>query len=318
MARLIGPPLSNIPWQEPDGDEPVWRYANNPIITAAQVRGANSVFNSAVVPFGGGFTGVFRVDDKRREMTLRAGCSADGLSFSIDDSEIQWDIPPGMEPPSYGYDPRVTSLEDRFLISFCSGFHGPTIALGETRDFKHFKLIENITLPYNRNGVIFPRLINGRYMMLSRPSDRGHTPFGDIFLSQSEDLIHWGRHRFVMKPEQPWESTKVGAGPVPIETSEGWLLIYHGVLTSCSGYVYHFGAALLDLEEPWRVIRRSAEYLLAPHELYERTGDVPNVVFPCAALTDSATGRIAVYYGAGDSVTALCFTTLDRLLASLR
>ena len=131
-------------------------------------------------------------------------------------------------------------------------------------------------------------------MMLSRPSDRGHTPFGDIFLSQSDDLVHWGKHRFVMAPKQPWESTKIGAGPIPIETSEGWLLFYHGVLTSCTGYVYHFGACLLDLEKPWIVRRRCAPYLMSPQKLYEQVGDVPNVVFPCAALVDPPTGRISI------------------------
>jgi beta-1,4-mannooligosaccharide/beta-1,4-mannosyl-N-acetylglucosamine phosphorylase len=151
-------------------------------------------------------------------------------------------------------------------------------------------------------------------MLLSRPSDPGHTPFGEIFLSQSDDMVHWGRHRWVMGPSQPWESTKIGAGPAPIETTEGWLLIYHGVLTSCSGYVYHWGACLLDLEEPWKVRARGSSYLMAPHEPYERVGDVPNVVFPCAALADGATGRLAIYYGAADTVTALAFAEIGELV----
>ena len=121
-----------------------------------------------------------------------------------------------------------------------------------------------------------------KYAMLSRPSDNGHTPFGDIFYSESPDMTHWGRHRFVMGKAGGWQSTKIGAGPTPIETSEGWLLIYHGVLTSCNGFVYSFGAALLDLDQPWRVMYRTEPYLLAPQAPYERVGDVPNVAFPCA------------------------------------
>jgi len=117
-----------------------------------------------------------------------------------------------------------------------------------------------------------------------------------------------------MKPQQPWESTKIGPGPVPIETSEGWLLIYHGVLTSCNGYVYHFGAVLLDLEQPWKVIKRCKPYLMGPVEPYELSGDVPNVVFPCAALTDAETGKIAIYYGAADTHVGLAFTQIDILL----
>ena len=102
--------------------------------------------------------------------------------------------------------------------------------------------------------------------------------------------------------------------PTPIETDEGWLLIYHGVLATCSGYVYRMGAALLDLNEPWRVKARSRDYILAPYELYECVGDVPNVVFPCAALADPSTGRIAIYYGCADTVTGLAFTTVDELM----
>jgi beta-1,4-mannooligosaccharide/beta-1,4-mannosyl-N-acetylglucosamine phosphorylase len=154
--------------------------------------------------------------------------------------------------------------------------------------------------------------------MLSRPSDNGHTPFGDIFLSQSPDMVHWGEHRHVMGVSGGWQSTKIGAGPIPIETPEGWLLFYHGVLTSCNGFVYSFGAALLDLEEPWTVIYRGASYLLSPQKLYENVGDVPNVVFPCAALYDEATGQIAIYYGGADTVTALAFCKLDEILDFLK
>jgi beta-1,4-mannooligosaccharide/beta-1,4-mannosyl-N-acetylglucosamine phosphorylase len=150
--------------------------------------------------------------------------------------------------------------------------------------------------------------------MLSRPSDRGHTPWGDIFLSQSPDMRYWGEHRFVMGTKGVWQSTKIGAGPTPIETTEGWLLIYHGVLTSCNGFVYSAGAALLDLEEPWKVLYRTASYILSPQTLYECVGDTPNVAFPCAALCDAPTGRIAIYYGAADTVTCLAFTQVDDLM----
>jgi beta-1,4-mannooligosaccharide/beta-1,4-mannosyl-N-acetylglucosamine phosphorylase len=131
-------------------------------------------------------------------------------------------------------------------------------------------------------------------------------------------MCHWGCHRFVMEPKPGWQSTKVGAGPTPIETTEGWLLIYHGVLTSCNGFVYCAGAALLDLDEPWKVMYRTAPYILSPWELYECVGDVPNVVFPCAALCDAPSGRIAFYYGAADTVTGLAFTQVDELIAFIK
>ena len=217
----------------------------------------------------------------------------------------------------YAYDPRVTKIGDIYYVTWCNGYHGPTIGVGYTKDFTKFYQLENAFLPYNRNGVLFPKKINGNFAMLSRPSDTGHTAFGDIFYSESPDLTYWGKHRHVMGTiNDGWQSTKIGAGPVPIETEHGWLLIYHGVLTSCNGYVYSMGAALLDLKQPWKVLKRTKNFILAPWELYECVGDVPNVVFPCAALHDDK-GRIAVYYGAADTVTALAFTTVDELIGAM-
>ena len=219
---------------------------------------------------------------------------------------------------THAYDPRVTWLEDRYFVTWCAGYHGPTIGLGFTHDFETFHQLDHAYLPFNRNGVLFPRRVGGQYLMLSRPSDNGHTPFGDIFLSESPDLVHWGRHRHVLGTiPWTWQGTKVGAGPTPIETAEGWLLLYHGVLTSCNGFVYSMGAALLDLDRPWRVIARLSDYLVAPHEPYEQVGDVPNVVFPCAALVDPASGRLAIYYGGADTVTCLAFAHISELLAAL-
>jgi beta-1,4-mannooligosaccharide/beta-1,4-mannosyl-N-acetylglucosamine phosphorylase len=214
----------------------------------------------------------------------------------------------------YAYDPRVVWIEDRYYVTWCNGYHGPTIGIAYTNDFEVYHQIENAFLPYNRNGVLFPRRVKGKYAMLSRPSDRGHTPFGDIFYSESPDMVHWGRHRFVMGPKRGWQSTKIGAGPIPIETTEGWLMIYHGVITQCNGFEYSVGAVLLDLDEPWKVMYRTAPYILGPKEVYERVGDTSNVVFPCAALVDAPTGRIAIYYGAADTVVCLAFTQVDELI----
>ena len=115
-----------------------------------------------------------------------------------------------------------------------------------------------------------------------------------------------------------WQSTKVGAGPIPIETTEGWLMIYHGVLTSCNGFVYSAGAALLDIDKPWKVIHRTRPYILSPQKLYECVGDVPNVAFPCAAVCDAPTGRIAIYYGGADTVVCLAFTQVDELIGFIK
>ena len=311
--------MPNIPWEEKPNNcsDVVWRSSSNPIIPRDLIPHSNSIFNSAVVPFEGGFAGVFRVDNKKREMRIHRGKSKDGVHWEIDEGPIQFycDIDEYAHFEHH-YDPRVCWIEDRYYVTWCNGYHGPTIGVGYTHDFERFYQLENAFLPYNRNGVLFPRKINGKYAMLSRPSDTGHTPFGDIFYSESPDMCHWGRHRHVMGPttKWSWQSTKVGAGPTPIETTEGWLLVYHGVLTSCNGYVYSMGAALLDSDEPWKALYRSAAYLLSPQELYECVGDTPNVVFPCAALYDAPTGRVAIYYGGADTVTCLAYTQVDELV----
>jgi beta-1,4-mannooligosaccharide/beta-1,4-mannosyl-N-acetylglucosamine phosphorylase len=312
------PPLPNIPWEERPDDchDVVWRYSANPIIPRDLIPSSNSIFNSAVVPFGDAYAGVLRCDNKQRQMNLHQGFSINGIDWQLEDEPIEWIyVDPEIGEYQCRYDPRVVWLEDRYYITWCNCYHGYTIGAGYTHDFETFYQIENAFLPYNRNGVLFPRRINGNYAMLSRPSDTGHTPFGDIFYSESPDLVYWGKHRWVMGTVPwSWQSTKIGAGPVPIETPEGWLLFYHGVLTSCNGFVYSFGAALLDLDQPWIVIHRGSPYLLSPQTSYECVGDVPNVAFPCAALYDPPTGRIAIYYGEADTVTALAFAQLDEVL----
>lgn len=318
---IIGPALPNIPWEDrPAASRDVlWRSQRNPIIPHDLIPNSNSIFNSAVVPFGDGFAGVFRCDDKARTMQLHSGKSDDGVRWNIQNERIQF-VPDNDSVAEicdfvYGYDPRVQWIEDRYYVTWCNGYHGPTIGVGYTYDFETFYQLENAYLPYNRNGVLFPRKINGKYAMVSRPSDTGHTPFGDIFYSESPDMVHWGRHRFVMAPTDGWQSTKIGAGPIPIETTEGWLMIYHGVLTSCNGFVYSMGAALLDIDQPYKVMYRTKPYLLAPQAPYERTGDVPNVAFPCAALADAATGRMAIYYGGADTVVCMAFAYVDEIIA---
>lgn len=318
-VKIIADNLENIPWEEkPDGVEGVvWRSSENPIIEWNPIPVGARAFNSAVVPFEGEFAGVFRIDYKNGRAHLHSGRSKDAIDWNIDHEPIKWLDEEGNDAkPNYAYDPRVVKIEDTYYVQWCTDFNGPTIGLGMTKDFKSFTRMENAFVPYNRNGVLFPRKINGRYVMLNRPSDTGHTPFGDIFLSQSLDMKFWGMHRHVMSKgsEGWWEATKIGGGPVPIETTEGWLLFYHGVSGTCNGFVYSMGAAILDIDEPSKVLYRTRDYLLTPEKEYETTGFVPNVVFPCATLHDAKTGRIAIYYGAADTYTAVAYTKVDELV----
>lgn len=311
-----------IPWQpRPDGDPSVvWRSSANPIIRPGCFDQVLGVFNSAVVPFEDRFAGVFRVETRLRFPKLHAGFSNDGVNWDINPQPLRFETDVAERPAEeYAYDPRVTTIDGRHYVTWCAGDTGPTIGIAWTEDFQTYHRTESAFLPFNRNGVLFPKKIDGYYWMLSRPSDDGHTPFGDIFISRSPDLTHWGHHRCLMKSGGLehgvwWQSTKIGAGAVPIETAEGWLILYHGVMGLCNGFEYSMGAALLDLEQPWKVRYRARRLLLTPEAPYETTGHVAGVVFPCAALVDESTGRIAIYYGAADTTSCLAYSTIDAIL----
>ncbi|WP_317126534.1 glycoside hydrolase family 130 protein [Aureibaculum marinum] len=311
----------DIPWQEkPKGsNDIIWRYSKNPIINRYDIPSSNSIFNSAVVPYKDGYAGVFRCDNKAVQMNIFAGFSKDGINWEINHEPIKMQAGnTQMIESSYKYDPRVVFIEDRYWITWCNGYHGPTIGIGYTFDFIEFFQCENAFLPFNRNGVLFPQKINGKYAMLSRPSDNGHTPFGDIYISYSPDMKYWGEHRIVMKAtpfeESAWQCTKIGAGPIPILTEEGWLMIYHGVINTCNGFRYAMGSAILDKDNPNHVKYRTRDYLLGPAVDYEMIGDVPNVVFPCAALHDTEQDKLAIYYGAADTSVALAFGRLSKVV----
>ena len=321
-VKIYGDAVKNMPWQEkPEGfDGVVWRHDNNPIIDWNPTKKSARIFNSAVLPYEDGFIGVFRADHKNGRPQLHLGRSTDALNWDIEDEEIHWVDEQGNDyQPSYAYDPRLVKIEDTYYIVWCCDFGGAALGLGMTKDFKTFVRLENPFIPFNRNGVLFPRKVNDKFLLLSRPSDSGHTPFGDIFLSESPDLVHWGRHRRVMTKggQGWWQGTKIGSG-APIETSEGWLMFYHGVSGTCNGFVYSMGAAILDKENPSKVLYRTRDYLLTPEKEYETTGFVPNVAFPCATLQDPETGRIAIYYGAADTYVAVAYAQVDELVKYIK
>ena len=317
---LTGGSLPNIPWQNRPGDDrhdaPLWRYSGNPVIGRNPAPGVARIFNSAVCPWEDGFVAVLRGEQVNGMPHIYLGRSRDGIHWHVEPDRIPFVNGQG-EPfmPRYAYDPRLVKVEDTYYIMWCQDNYGAAIGMAQTKDFRTFTRLENPFIPFNRNAVLFPRKVNGRYLLLSRPSDSGHTPFGDIWLSQSPDMTFWGMHRHVMsRGDKWWESVKIGAGAAPIETSEGWLLLYHGVSSTCNGFVYSIGGAILDIDEPSRVLWRCENFLLTPEEAYEERGFVPNVCFPCATLQDADTGRIAIYYGAADTVVGLAFTRVDELV----
>jgi predicted GH43/DUF377 family glycosyl hydrolase len=169
-----GEPLPNIPWEDkPKGCiDVVWRYSGNPILDWNPIPKAARIFNSAVLPYNNEFVGVFRADQRNGRATLFFGKSKDGLKWEIGPDPIRWLDENGKPNPiSYGYDPRFVKLDDTYYVVWCDDMHGASIGLGKTKDFKTFIRMPNPLMPFNRNGVLFPKKINGKYILLSRPSE---------------------------------------------------------------------------------------------------------------------------------------------------
>ena len=314
--------LPNLPWQERPADctAPVWRYQENPIISRNPIPGVARIFNSAVIPYEGDLVGVYRGEQVNGIPFIYLGRSEDGLHWTFYKEKINFVIEKGeCFMPIYAFVPRLVKVEDTYYVIWCQDFYGASIGVAKTTDFKTFTRIENPFIPFNRNAVLFPRKINDKFMMLSRPSDSGHTPFGDIFISESPDMEYWGKHRHVMgKGSEWWQNVKIGGGAAPIETSEGWLLFYHGVTGTCNGYVYSIGGAILDIDNPSVVKYRCDTFLLTPEEWYEERGFVPNVTFPCATIHDAESGKIAIYYGCADTYVGLAFTEVDEIVSYIK
>ena len=227
---------------------------------------------------------------------LRLARSRDGIHFQIDDKPFLF---PAHANEAFGIeDARITFLEGEYWITYTAvSEHGPAVGLAKTTDFKTVERVGLVLPPPNKDVALFPERVNGKYLMLHRPmvSDIGKP---SVWLADSTDGIHWGNHRFLFGPTaNVWESLKIGAGPEPILTDEGWLVCYHG---SSPTHGYGLGLALLDRNDPTRLLARTPAPLLTPDLPWEREGFFPNVVFS-NGWVQQPDGRILVYYGAADS-----------------
>jgi predicted GH43/DUF377 family glycosyl hydrolase len=191
--------------------------------------------------------------------------------------------------------------------------------MARTKDFNTFSRLGPVMPPEDKDAAIFPRKFGNRYAMIHRPVSAGSSG-AHIWLSFSPDLTHWGDHHVLLHARRGawWDANKIGLSPPPLETPEGWLILYHGVRHTAGGCLYRLGLALLDLEDPRRVLRRSDEWIFAPEMPYERQGDVNGVVFPCGWIHDEASGRLRIYYGGADSCLALATAQLADVLEHLR
>ncbi len=297
-------------------NEVIKRYSGNPILTPQMIPGANAVFNSSVVQFADAYVGVFRVERKQGFQSLRVAWSNDGITgWTFDPDEV---LVPTEEPyityEEARYDPRITKIDGDYYICHASeNRFGCPISVARTKDFKKFEKIAIASEPTNRNMVLFPEKINGLYARLDRPFEYGGK--GNIWISYSPDLVYWGRSECIMQNRGfAWDQGKIGPGAPPIRTKEGWLVIYHGITPRVNAQIYKAGVALLDLEDPRKVIARGKEYLMAPREMYERVGDVPNVVFPTAVIPYHEKDECRIYYGAADTVFCMATAKISELV----
>lgn len=319
MAKLVNTEIvKDIPWEDkPEGYFlPVWRYSKNPVINRNVNHTVDRAFNSAFVKVGNEYVGVFRGEMYNMVPTLFVGRSKDGLHFELEEERIHFIDEQGNPVPDtyWSYDPRVVKIEDAYYIIWTDLWADVTVGLAKTYDFKTFVKLPYGFLPNIRNGSLFPRKINGKFYMLSRPSDNAYTPFGNIFISSSSDLKSWGNHKLLLRSNFSWwNGMKVGPGPAPIETDEGWLVLIHGVIKNCNNLVYSAGAMILDKDDPTKVLHVCDNWILSPQADYEVNGFTPNVIFP-TCIIPGEDGKLAIYYGAADTFTCLAFTTIDTLI----
>lgn len=291
------------------GRNVVERYHGNPILTLEGLPfPCNTVFNAAATKFEDQYILLVRVENLIGRSVFALASSTDGYNFTVEPNYVM--TPSNVEPfktyEALGIeDPRITLLDGVYYIMYTAySPHGARLALAKTSDFKTYERIAIISQPNNKNGVLFPRKINGRYARLDRPFSG---TYGAMWLSYSDDLTAWYDSEVVMTPRPGyWDSDRIGAGVPPIELDYAWLEIYHGVKNTSFGPIYRMGAVLLDLENPGTIIARSSVPILSPRELYERVGDVGNVVFACGAVPEE-NGNLKLYYGAAD--TYICVGT---------
>jgi predicted GH43/DUF377 family glycosyl hydrolase len=192
--------------------------------------------------------------------------------------------------------------------------YGPGVALATTRDFEAVERIGMVLPPDDKNAALFPDKFDGRYAMFHRPIGSG----GHAWISMSPDLKHWGDPRVALPTRGGpwWDAVRVGIGPAPFRTDDGWLVVYHGVKHVAGGPIYRLGAALFDRADPCRLIARTRRWLLTPIADYERVGDGPNVIFSCGGFERE--GRLWLYYGAADSSICLAVAEMADVISLVK
>lgn len=316
------------------------RHPRNPILTRADVPSVphvlsdpSSVFNPGAIEIDGVIWLMLRVQARSRETFLFLARSTDGVRFEVAPQPVEIE---GIENAGrfvyHVYDPRLTRIDGEILMTFAADVDGAChVGVARARNLESFELVALDTTADMRNAVLFPEKRDGRYLRVVRPNrvplEDGPTSGDEIELHASEDLVHWTSLGVVMRGRPHYWDERIGSGPPPVKTREGWLHVYHGIATHFAGVnVYQAGAVVLDLDDPSRVLARTWNNVLEPRELYEQVGQVPNVVFPGGMIVEATDddgfalpeSRLSIYYGAADTCVGLATTTVGRLLHACR
>ncbi|MBV6459309.1 MAG: 1,4-beta-mannosyl-N-acetylglucosamine phosphorylase [Fimbriimonadaceae bacterium] len=296
------------------------RNSNNPILKPSDwPYPINSVFNPGATRLADGRTLLLcRCEDYRGISHLCKAVSDNGIDGWTIDSKPTFEGRPRRFPEElWGVeDPRITFVDEfgQYAIAYTAfGEGGPGVALAFTKDFVTYRRRGLVMQPEDKDAALFPKRFKEGYALIHRPVTGERA---DMWVSYSPDLKNWGRPKLVMKARRGawWDANKIGLSPPPIETSEGWLVLYHGVRKHASGSLYRVGAMLLDLNDPTKLLRRGHEWIFGPEADYERQGDVPNVVFPTGWTVGPDNDTLFMYYGCADTAICLATTSIQKML----
>lgn len=299
------------------------RVKNNPILTPNENSWENrAVFNCGTIFHEGKVHMLYRaIGGKNYVSVLGYASSDDGMNFVREYRDPV--MKPSMDYEQGGCeDPRIMKIDGEIYLTYValSSTRKNSIArtvLASTKDFSTFERIGIVTKRgvYNKDVVIFPEKIGGRYVMIHRPTyptDKYHTEKPSMWLAFSDDLKKWSDDKLLLQPQEKWEWNRIGAGPPPVKVSEGWLQIYHGV---DSEKIYRVGALLLDAREPSIILAKTKKPIFEPETNYEKIGDVPNVVFPTG--TAEIDDKLYVYYGGADKFVCVAKAEIGKILDSM-
>jgi predicted GH43/DUF377 family glycosyl hydrolase len=296
------------------------RHKLNPILSAADWHyPVNSIFNPGATLLPDGTTLLLcRVEARSGHSHLTVARSDNGVDhWRIESRPTLLAEPEHFPEELWGIeDPRITYVAElkKYAVVYTAYTRdGPGVSLALTEDFCHFERYGVIMPPEDKDAALLPHRIGDHWALIHRPVS---VPRAHMWISFSPDLRHWGNHKLMLEARRGawWDANKIGLSPPPILTSEGWLVIYHGVRHTAAGAIYRLGLALFDLQAPEKCLKRGDEWIFGPQEVYEQRGDVDNVVFPCGTTIAPDGDTLRLYYGAADTSIALATGSIHAML----